>query len=733
MNLSVFLPIVLAFLIFACGRDGSESIATSSDLTPQQWAPFPDSVYDLKRIARVDGERVLLMTEGGDRDFVAGVNLGATIPGYSPGELAVRREDYHRWFPQIAKLGLRSVRIYTILPPHFYEELLAFNTANPGSPLYLVQGVWIPEERFLETGNLYDDLVRQGFRQEISDAVAAVHGELFRPERPGHASGQYSADVSPWLFAYSIGVELDPRATFASDQANSHVPPFQGEFFFALPDASSTESWFAKMLNHLANLEARRGRTMPLTFTNWPTTDPLEHPDEPDEIEDLVGIDANHIQATGAWPGGFFASYHVYPYYPDFQRHEPGIADYEYEGRLDPYAGYLSAIRRHHKGMPVMITEFGVPSSQGNAHFGPLGRDQGDHTEQEQMSINADLLRIIDDLGYSGGFVFEWVDEWFKFTWNTIEYEIPGDRRAMWKNAWTNEEHFGLLAVEPGDAPAVLIDGNDQEWESNSSQVIFEGRGAITEVRAVKDEGYLYLRLLLKESEVLQSADITFGFDLLDGGNLGLPGANDLGPDADYAVTLDSTGVGQIWVRASNDPLAIRYGRDRHMIDVDPNALEPESGVWHPQRLIVNRPVVIPSTSREYAAEIFEVGALRYGITDPASPEFDSIASWAASDHILEIRLPYMAIGFADPSSLQALRITSKGVVKTEKVEWIGISVILDGVLYETKGYIWEEWNSVRWHERPKAGIEQFAEAVKKVHDQAPPEGNGLSSRRANR
>ena len=71
--------------------------------------------------------------------------------------------------------------------------------------------------------------------------------------------------------------------------------------------------------------------------------------------------------------------------------------------------------------------------------------------------------------------------------------------------------------------------------------------------------------------------------------------------------------------------------------------------------------------------------------------------------------------------------------MKTEKVEWIGISVILDGVLYETKGYIWEEWNSVRWHERPKAGIEQFAEAVKKVHDQAPPEGNGLSSRRANR
>ena len=27
-----------------------------------------------------------------------------------------------------------------------------------------------------------------------------------------------------------------------------------------------------------------------------------------------------HIAATQAWPGGFFASYHAYPYYPDFLR-----------------------------------------------------------------------------------------------------------------------------------------------------------------------------------------------------------------------------------------------------------------------------------------------------------------------------------------------------------------------------------------------------------------------------
>ena len=76
----------------------------------------------------------------------------------------------------------------------------------------------------------------------------------------------------------------------------------------------------------LATLEARRGWSRPITFTNWLTVDPLEHPLEPLELEDRVSVDAMHLRATAAWPGGFFASYHAYPYYPDFLR-------FEYAGR----------------------------------------------------------------------------------------------------------------------------------------------------------------------------------------------------------------------------------------------------------------------------------------------------------------------------------------------------------------------------------------------------------------
>jgi hypothetical protein len=104
------------------------------------------------------------------------------------------------------------------------------------------------------------------------------------------------------------------------------------------------------------------------------------------------------------------------------------------DGKVDPYSGYLHQLRAHHGDQAVAITEFGVPSALGVAHRGPIGRDQGDHSEQEAMRMDADMLRDIHEEGFAAGLMFEWTDEWFKFTWNTINLEVPGDRRQLWRN-----------------------------------------------------------------------------------------------------------------------------------------------------------------------------------------------------------------------------------------------------------------------------------------------------------
>lgn len=650
--------------------------------TARSWAPREERAGGLRRIASTAGGRLVLRTAAGPVDFVPGVNVGATVPGRYPSEMAVTAAQYRRWFRDISDLGLRSVRVYALHPPAFYDELAAHNRARPDTPLYLVQGVHLPED-WAAGADLFAPAVVGPFRAELGDASAAVHGDLERPARPGAASGRWRSDVSPWLLAYLVGSELDPLAVAASDRRNAGRPQVAGTYFASRPGSTPTERWMAGMLDLLATEEARRGRTVPLAFVNWPTTDPLRHPEEPLPEEDLVGVDANHVAATAAWPGGYFASYHAYPYYPDFLRHEPGLNAFRHRGRSDPYAGYLAALAAHHAGLPVVVSEFGVPSSAGSAHRGPLGRDQGGHSEAAAMATDAGLLRMIHDLGLSGGFVFEWQDEWFKQTWNTRDTQVPADRRALWHDAWTNEQHFGLQAVEPADAPPV--------------RVLYRGGGPVREVAATHDAAHLRLRVRLASPPAGPSA-LAVGFDVVPGG-APLPGAVAAGGGADYAVTVDGAGA-RAWVRSAIDPL-------------EGAAAGPDGPAWSRRRLLTGRPVAGRDGRPARPAEHHDVGRLVAGDFEPGAAGFDSRASWRVSGSDVELRLPWAAVGMSDPSSRRAL-VVSAGGFASVGVAGVGVSVAAGGQEVGA-GYTWEPWDSVRWRARPKAGLAAFAAAVRAV------------------
>ena len=686
-------------------------VASAQPLTARNAIEVP-SVPLRAAALTVDGDRFALETPAGTHDFLNGINLGATVPGHQPGELAPTADDIGRWLAEVSKFGFDVIRVYTIQQPHFYDELLAFNEANPESPLYVMHGVWIPEADFFATEDLFADAVRNAMRDEIGDAVAAVHGDVELPERRGHASGLFTSDVSDWLAGWILGVEMDPLTTHASNVSNAGQPPYAGSFFRSSPEANPTEVWFAEMLDVLATEMHDRHLHVPVAFTNWPTTDPLRHPDEPVESEDLVQLDANHVEPSTLWEGGYFASYHAYPYYPDFQRYETGIVDHvAANGEVDSYAGYLNTLRSHHESMPVLISEFGVPSGSAHAHAGPQGRNQGDYSEQQQSEVNADLLRVIHDEGLAGAMLFEWTDEWFKFTWNTFELELPAERRGMWTSPWTNEAHFGLVAVEPGLAPPVIIDGNPHEWATNESQYISEAPAGVYAIQAVKDEAYLYLNLTLQEPFV-EGDTLVIGVDVLaeDGG--GLPRTNGAAPNADYAIVLDGPTTGTALVASYNNPTRILAGTRGWIDDWRASELTPNQSLWHVQQLITNRPLTVPTTGEQMPIELIEPGRLIAGTSDPADPAFDARATFAVNGTTIEMRLPYTMIGLADPSSLQAYRIGDDGSVSTRPVERVGLDVVVNNLAIPTNGYAWDPWQSVTWHERLKVGAEQYAEAM---------------------
>lgn len=688
--------VLLASLGLAAGAGligCSSSPGQLQTVTPQRsWAPRPQQIDGLQCLARQRGDQIVLHTAGGDVTFWGGVNLGSAVPGHSPGELALRRDDYVRWFGEMGSLGVRFVRIYTIHPPHMYEELDRYNREHEDAPIYLVQGIYLPDESYIEKRDLYDAAVTKGMIQEVRDASAAVRGTLKRPNTPGRARGTWTTDVSRWLAAWLVGVEWDPDASNVTDTKHAKAPKHRGRFFSSSKDATATESWIAARLDELATIEAAQGTSVPIAAVNWPATDPLKHPQEPSKFEDLVSVDANHIECRPAWPGGTFASYHAYPNFPDFLAHQP---DYQSSG--DPYRAYLEDLKRHHRNMPLLITEFGVPSSLGMAHHGTNGRDQGFLNERDAMRFDADMLQTIKAVGAGGGFLFKWVDEWFKSAWNTLPRTQPVsfERRSLWQDPLNNELFYGLVATVPTRV------GQSTPYENTTG---------LQRVDVDLDASYVYLSTLFEQS---LTGPVRVGFDILPGSGRALPGTRGE-PVYDVCVLIDpQASHATAYVDSAVDPITLDS-----LIGKLPG---PDLEGWSIQRLTLNRAYTVPGTGERVPMRFAEVGRLVSGSWDPEDEQFDSRATWRITPGpenegtLLRLRLPWSMLMMADPSSRTALlpRDGKPTGVAVEKIETL---IDAEGQGRAAFPVRWDAWNRVSYSERFKVGAQQMVDALDEVN-----------------
>jgi hypothetical protein len=238
-------------------------LATSARAS--DWASRPIEIGGLTVPARATETGVELSRGGGlfVPKFWAGVNLGATIPGHDPGELAITRAEYARWLTEMGALGVRVIRVYTLQRPVFYDALASYDRRHPHAPLWLLQGIYLDQGRLDSVHNEYDAILTGETDRDVRDAVGALHGNADIPARPGLASGRYRTSVSRWLLGWSFGVEWDPTTTLLTDQANAAVARFQGTYFTATANATPLESWIAARLDLLATEEARRGWSGP--------------------------------------------------------------------------------------------------------------------------------------------------------------------------------------------------------------------------------------------------------------------------------------------------------------------------------------------------------------------------------------------------------------------------------------------------------------------------------------
>ena len=705
--------------------------------------PIPD-------VGARTGNRIFEVPDGrgGWRPFwVKAVNIGAALPGRHPSEFPPDDGTYERWLALIASMGANTVRIYTIHPPHFYRALRDYNKAHADQPLRIIAGVWteLPPGRQREK---YDDAAwKSGFRSEMRRVIDVLHGHATLAARAGHASGRYDADVSPWTLGYIIGREWEPFSVAAFAKANPQRTNFHGQWL-TMDGGNAVDAWLAEQCDYLVGYEMQRfGAQHPIAYTNWPTLDPLRHPTEStlnDEAallaarhelppepakefdNDTIGLDAALLHATARFHAGVFASYHAYPYYPDFMNVDPAYRDSRSPAGPSHYYGYVRALVEHHGSMPVIISEYGVPSSRGVAHLQSEGWNHGGHSEQDQAAIDARLTRDIHDAGAAGAGLFALIDEWFKKNWIVIDFEQPLERNRLWLNVLDAEQNYGIIAMRAGAADsAITIDGAAGDWAGRPAlytAAVADSLAprALRELRVASDEAYVYL--LLRVGQIDWSrANYTIGIDSYDRklGDRTLPYTRTPSPvGLEFAIELRGPAASRLLVDHPYNPY-----RWRPILGSAPRVMMQSynppfrtvgntDGRYDTLRVVTNRRR-IGRDGTVYPAIAVDRNLLRYARQDSTT-----LADWYADTiaGMIELRIPWGMLQVLDPSSRRVLY----GNAATKKIDGVktdGFRFVVEsydpshpsagGETMPARGspiptWSWNEWEQPRWHPEVK-------------------------------
>ena len=626
--------------------------------------------------------------------FIKGVNLGIGIPGTQAGELAATTEQYQRWLNRMGDVGINAIRLYTLHYPRFYRAIVEYNESNTDKPIYLFQGIWLEEDN--PSKDLFD--LTSLFDDTIKETIDGVYGNRQIAERRGRAFGSYEVDVSKWVIGWIIGREISPREVKTTNELHGELKSYKGETL-QLFNGNPTEIWLAERIDELIEYERNRyGLERPVSFSNWPTLDPLTHPTEPSSsFEDVETIDLGNMDMFNS-KAGFFISYHAYPYYPNFISEDPDYRQYEDELGPNSYLGYLHDLKSHYKNMPLLIAEFGVPSSWGNAHFSYSGMHHGGHNEIEQGYYNTRMLNNIYDSRLAGGMLFEWIDEWWKRTWIVDELEMPHDRFRLWHNVASPEENFGLVTFDLGEPDyRKLVENKDTK--------------RIREISAAANAAFFFIKISLN-TDLQNGETITIGLDTYrdDLGESILPGDIKTSNRSEFALNVKAPSHAQLYVTQAYDLFGIWHNTSKqaqlyHSIASDGDPWVPVRWKNDSEHYSDDGQYYFPETTQE-------IGKLS------VSSESDTVRSMDAiilGYNTIRIRIPWTLIQFTDPSTLSVLHDNGNTVERETAIsEGIALSVSLGGELVETGRYSWEPWNEAPLTtEREKLSLEIFANGLK--------------------
>ena len=659
---------------------------------------------------RTNGNKIQHYEDGNWTDFeIKGVNMGNGYPGTFPNDKSITEETYERWFQEIGEMNANTVRVYQLQSPEFYAALSKYNEEHD-KKVYLIQTVDFPERMMYSEESLFDSDAEEELFTSARNTVDALHGDRISFDQEKLAMNFYTYDVSDYVLGYILGIEWDDTFVEYVSVTNKERHHYEGAYVKTSNQASAFETFLSEWGDEIVEYEGEKYHMQHLlSFGNWAETDPFVNEIKVENRRDLeVLVDIQHILPSEKMKTGIFASYNIYPYYPLFLQYGPYTKYIDDEGNANPYRKYLMELVEYHS-YPVVISEYGTPSSRSVAHE-DLWRDipHGGLNEEEQANAIVTLYTDIKKAGCAGSMVFSWQDEWYKRAWNEMTLS-DADGRSSWSNVQSSEQFFGLLSFDPGkEKDAVYPDGNIKEW-TKDDQIIKKGS---TTVSMKQDEKYLHI-MVEGLSEQENQDYISLALDITP--KLGKTSVGELTFDhpMDFIIRIGKDGNSALYIDEDYDMLA--YSIFGVFYDNSVGGLEEltESMEGHATKLPYSGQfsIVARADNGTYGmmateTEINEVGILKEGNGNPKSASFDSNADYCLGENLVEIRIPWQLLNFTDPSRAMVIDDLEENDMSicNLQIEDIHVAPYFENETGKIKSGTYEmhTWSEPVWHERLK-------------------------------
>lgn len=623
---------------------------------------FEPNIKATAFIKTVD-KNILINNNGTYEDFIIkGVDLDASIPGHKYTDFAIDEETYLHWFSLISKMGANTIRIYTIMNDTFYDALYKFNTSNE-KPLYLLQGLWVTDYANNSSSDALNSQFMGMLQQDAFNAVDIIHGKKNLPTSKVRGSGIYRKDISEWVLGYILGLDWNAKTIAYTNNMNEGKESYIGEYFYTMQKASVFESMLAEIMDKTVEYESKKYKHQRLiSFMNNPSIDPFDYDHKiAIQIDKYASLDFEHIVATNSLESGYFASYKLFEFCPQFIKH---FSERELNRLKDivpyidstaPYYGYLELLDRYHT-MPVVIAGYGISSARGSSIVvNDSSLPKGGLTENEQAEALAKTYIDIIDAGLSGAIITSWQDAWALRSSNTM-HAVDITRASEWSDYQTSDQFYGLLSFDPGEDKSICyVDGDVSEW-SEHDIVISSNYMSLS---AKYDEKFVYLMVEKENLENSNTLYIPIDVTPKTGSNYCEEFKIKFDRNSDFVLNINGVRNSRLLVherynilRASS--LNLLEKKDP-FIDAPPKDTPVFNKIYMiatGKKIKENLVLDVETYDSTEMYGLYETGLLKHGNANPNSENYNSLADFMIKGNYIEIRIPWQLLNFSSPSRM---------------------------------------------------------------------------------